>query len=79
MSVCGTCVNAENPPLGLLVGEGELNLPVDTPGADEGGVQRLDPVRRHYHLHHTINIEIFPSVNPDSGPNVNPHYCLLFN
>ncbi len=46
-----TCMYAKDPSLRLLVRERELDLPVNTPGTNEGGVQRLNPVRRHDNLH----------------------------
>jgi hypothetical protein len=45
-----TCVNSKDSSLGLLIRHRELDLSVDTPGANEGGVQCLDPVGRHNHL-----------------------------
>ena len=40
-------MDAKNAALGLLVGEGELDLSVDTSGANEGGVEGLDAVSGH--------------------------------
>jgi hypothetical protein len=47
-------MNTKDPSLRLLVRERELYLPVDTTGTDEGGVQRLNPVRRHDNLRHKL-------------------------
>jgi hypothetical protein len=47
---------AKDPSLRLLVRERELDLPVDTPGTNEGGVQRLNPVRRHDNLRHKMEM-----------------------
>ncbi len=47
---------AKDPSLCLLVRERELDLPVDTTGTNEGGVQRLNPVRRHDNLRHKLEM-----------------------
>ena len=66
--MCGTCVNAENPPLGLLVGEGELNLPVQPAGAEQGRVQNINSVRGRNHLDvvleikHSVIIKFFKQI-----------------
>ncbi|GMS79169.1 hypothetical protein PENTCL1PPCAC_1344, partial [Pristionchus entomophagus] len=51
------CVDPEDSPLRLLVGQGELDLAIDATGTDQGGVQRLDPIRRHQHLDVSSRIE----------------------
>ena len=43
-------MDLEDPPLGFLVWERELDLSIDSARADQRGVQRLDAVRRHDHL-----------------------------
>uniref|UniRef100_A0A0E9WIL2 Uncharacterized protein n=1 Tax=Anguilla anguilla TaxID=7936 RepID=A0A0E9WIL2_ANGAN len=50
-------VDLEDPPLGLLIWQGELNLPVDSSGSDKGGVQGLDPVRGHDDLDVASRVE----------------------
>ena len=40
-------VNAEDAPLGLGVGQRELDLAINAPGTDQGRVQRLDAVGGH--------------------------------
>ena len=48
-------MDAENPALGLDVGQRELNLAVDPTGPNKRGIERFDLVRRHYHLLSVIN------------------------
>ena len=43
-------VDAEDPALGLDVGQRELDLAVDPAGPDKRWVERFDFVRRHDHL-----------------------------
>lgn len=43
-------VNVEDAPLRLLIRQRKLNLAVNATGANEGGVERLNAVRRHDHL-----------------------------
>merc|ERR1712037_1004417 len=50
-------VDVEDPPLGLLVGQRELDLAVDAARADQRRVQALDPVRRHDHLDVPLRVE----------------------
>jgi hypothetical protein len=53
---------AKDPSLRLLVRKRELDLPVDTPGTNEGGVQRLNPVRRHDNLRHKLALNTVVSL-----------------
>ncbi len=43
-------MDLHNPRSGLLGGGGELDLPVQPAGAEEGGIQDVDPVRRRDHF-----------------------------
>eukprot|EP00760_Papus_ankaliazontas_P002325 PhM_4_TR10948/c1_g5_i1/m.88486 len=50
-------VDVEDHLLRFLVRERELDLAVDAAGADQSGVERLDPVRRHDDLHLAVRVE----------------------
>mmetsp|Transcript_22528 Transcript_22528/g.72949 ORF Transcript_22528/g.72949 Transcript_22528/m.72949 type:complete len:408 (-) Transcript_22528:387-1610(-) len=50
-------VDLEDPSLGLLVRQWELDLPVDTPGTDHGRVQRIDAVGGHDDLDFAAVVE----------------------
>lgn len=43
----------EDSPLGLLIGQWELDLTIDAAGSDQSRIERLDAVRRHQHLRGT--------------------------
>merc|ERR1712192_10410 len=45
-----TCVDVENPPLGLLIGHWKLNFPVNPARSEEGRIQCVNSVSRHHHL-----------------------------
>lgn len=50
-------VDAENPSLRLLVGQGKLNFAVNTPRANQRGVEGLNAVRRHDNLDVTTAVK----------------------
>jgi hypothetical protein len=50
-------VNGENLALGLLIGERELDLAINTTRSDKGGVKRLNSVSSHDHLNVRSGIE----------------------
>jgi hypothetical protein len=43
-------MDLHDPRPGLLGGGGELDLPVQPAGAEEGGIEDVDPVRRRDHF-----------------------------
>ena len=47
------CVNGKDAPLGLDVGQGELNLTIDSSRPDERWVQRVNAIGCHDDLHHS--------------------------
>ena len=50
-------VDTKDSSLGFFIGKRELNLPVNSARSDEGGVEGLNPVGRHDHLHISAGIE----------------------
>lgn len=44
------CVDIEDASLGLVVGHWELDLTIDTTRTQQGRIQTLNTIRRHYHL-----------------------------
>ncbi|GMT09450.1 hypothetical protein PFISCL1PPCAC_747, partial [Pristionchus fissidentatus] len=50
-------VDLKDSSLGLLIGEGEFDLSVDTTRSDQGGVERFDAVSRHQDLDVSSRVE----------------------
>jgi hypothetical protein len=74
-----TCVDAEDAALGLGVWQGELNLPVNTPGPDKSRVQCLNTIGGHNDLRSTArqSTQFSVSLSPQARAVVGHHILLL--